>query len=146
MSVPSDAVSVTPAQPIQKARLRIWPVLPFLAYMIGAQIALRTITNWDRNVMMLVIFGPVLCMLAVGLWWLFASRAAWLDRILGLVCGGVLAALAWVLIDPTMRGFGFIFTVLPVVATAATVAIVVLSRLGSRKATVAALAVSSRAA
>jgi len=143
MSVPSDAVSVTPAQPIQKARLRIWPVLPFLAYMIGAQIALRTITNWDRNVMMLVIFGPVVCMLAVGLWWLFASRAAWRDRIVGLVCGGALAGIAFALIDPTMRGFGFMFTVLPVVATVATLAIVVFSRLGSRRATVATLVVSA---
>ena len=143
MSTPNDVVSVTPAQPVQKTRLRIWPVLPFLAYMIGAQIAVRTLTSWDRNVMMLVIFGPVLCMLAVGLWWLFASRAAWRDRILGLVGGGVLAGIAFALIDPTMRGFGFTFTVLPVVATAATVAIVVLSRLGSRKATVAALAVSA---
>ena len=36
------------ARPTQRppARLRIWPVLPFLAYMIGAQIALRTIPNW----------------------------------------------------------------------------------------------------
>jgi outer membrane protein assembly factor BamB len=143
MSAPSDAASVTPAPPNPKTRLRIWPVLPFLAYMIGAQIALRTITGWDQNKIMLVIFGPALCMLAVGLWWLFASRAAWRDRIVGLVCGGVLAGIAYALIDPTMRGFGFIFTVLPVVATVATLVIVLLSRLGSRRATVVALVLSA---
>jgi outer membrane protein assembly factor BamB len=138
--VPENGPAVPQAQ---RARLRIWPALPFLAYMIGAQIALRTVTGWTRTVMELVIFGPLLCTLVVGLWWLFASRAAWCDRIVGLVCGGVLVAVAWVLIDPTMRGFGFVFTVLPVVATAATLAVVVLSRLGSRKATVAALVVSA---
>lgn len=93
--------------------------------------------------MMAVIFGPLVCMLVVGLWWLLASRAAWRDRILGVVCGGGLAGVAWLLIDPTMRTFGFLFTVLPFVATAATAAIVLLSPLGSRKSTVGALVVAA---
>jgi outer membrane protein assembly factor BamB len=130
-----------PAAP--RVRLRIWPVLPFLAFMIGAQIALRTISNRTPSLMQFLLFSPVICTLAIGLWWLFASRAAWRDRILGLVGGGVLAAVAWFLLDPTMRGMVFVFLALPVVAMIATAAIVVLGRWGSRTATLATLLIAA---
>ena len=93
--------------------------------------------------MQFLLFSPVICTLAIGLWWLFASRAAWRDRILGLVGGGALAAVAWVLLDPTMRGMVFVFLALPVVAMIATAAIVVLGRLGSRTATLATLLIAA---
>ena len=33
--------------------------------------------------MQFILFGPVICVLAIGLWWLFASRAAWRNSDLG---------------------------------------------------------------
>ncbi|HEX4072300.1 MAG TPA: PQQ-binding-like beta-propeller repeat protein [Planctomycetaceae bacterium] len=124
-------------------RLRIWPVLPFLVFMIGAQIALRTISNRTPALMQFILFGPVICVLAIGLWWLFASRAAWRDRILGLVSFGVLTAAAWFLSDPTMHSMVFVFLALPVVVLIATAALVVLSRVGSRTATLVTLLIAA---
>src|ERR1700722_4880105 len=148
MSTPTDAAATGPnntqVQPsAPRARLRIWPVLPFLAYMIGAQIAMRTIPNWTPALIQFVIMGPLVCVLAVGLWWLFASRAAWRDRILGLVCFGILATAAWFLSDPTMHGMPFTVTVLPVVVLIATVVAVVLAPWGSRAGRTAGLLVAA---
>src|SRR5262249_12033622 len=137
MSTPTEAAAAgpnnLPNQPaVLRKPLRIWPALPFLLYMIGAQIALRTIPNWTPVLIQLVIMGPLVCALAIGLWWLFASRAAWRDRIIGLVGFAVLATAAWFLSDPSMHGMPFMVTVLPIVVVIATVAAVVLARLGSR--------------
>jgi len=130
------------AQPLRdqpKKKLRIWPAIPLLAFIVGAKIWQLTATEWTRPMFMLVLFGPLLCAAAIPLWWLFASRAAWRDRLLGLVGLAVIGLAAFFLTDPSMHGMPFMVFVVPIGVIAFTTALLVLSPFGSRIAAATAL-------
>jgi outer membrane protein assembly factor BamB len=63
-------------------------------------------------------WAPIIAAAAIALWWLLASRARWLDRVLILLVflGG--AALTWYLAHPSVAFMGLILTGLPWVLTA----------------------------
>jgi outer membrane protein assembly factor BamB len=135
----TEVVPVAQSPKVRSPRLRIWPVVPFLALLIAFKVAQWFGSDLPPAVWQFLLFGPMLCLAVVALWWLLASRAAWRDRFLGIFGGIALGVAGFFLADRSMHGMGFVFIVLPLVGTAATAAVVILSRAGSRIGTVGAL-------
>jgi outer membrane protein assembly factor BamB len=55
-----------------------------------------------------VVFGPFVVATAVAVWWLFASRLAWADRVLVLLACGASGAAAFLCFDPSLGVFGLV--------------------------------------
>jgi len=132
----AEAVPAVEAQqPARPKRLRIWPAVIFLLLMVAAKVAQPLWLQRSEPTMtlfMVFVFSPVVCCLAIALWWLFFSRAPWRDRGLGL--GGllVLGVAAFFLSDRTLRGMPFVIYVVTNAVLAFTVTLVILSRWRSR--------------
>jgi outer membrane protein assembly factor BamB len=133
--------------PVTPKKLRIWPAIPLVLYMLGAKIALPLLTGGESEptffLFQALIMGPLVCAAVIALWWLLASRARWRDRFLGL--GGLVLLLvaSQFIGDRSMRGmptFGFIF---PNTILAFGIAVILLSRLGSKICTLSALVVAA---
>jgi outer membrane protein assembly factor BamB len=77
---------------------------------------------------MFLFWAPVLTVLLLMVWWVFASRLRWADRLLGVAAFLAAAGAAVALTDPSFRFFGLLIYALPA-ATTAWVAWLVLSQL-----------------
>jgi outer membrane protein assembly factor BamB len=136
----TEVVPVTELpQPARAKKLRIWPAIPLLLYMVAAKIAQPLITEWSRTTFLLVLFGPLYCAIAIFLWWLFASRARWSDRILGFLGMLVLGVAAWFLGDGSMKGMAFVSFTVPNAVIVFTTVLLAFSPFGSRVCTIGAL-------
>lgn len=94
--------------------LRVWPAA---VLMVGMVIARWLPTLWQdgpANIWMSAAFGPLLLGLAILLWWLFASRASILERIVGFVGCIALFGITFVLVDRSMIGPALMVLTIPV--------------------------------
>ena len=66
------------AAAIQRKPLRLWPGVAAVALQSLLWLIDPLIIDWD---MMVAVFGGVLLGVVVLVWWLFFSRAPWLERI-----------------------------------------------------------------
>jgi outer membrane protein assembly factor BamB len=141
MTAETLPANAAPAPTPRTVRLRIWPALPPLLYMLGATLAKPFVQEITFRTIVLLMFGPMVCAALLIVWWLFASRARWLDRLLGLAGMAVLVVAAMLLGDQTIRSIPVpAVSPLMIGAIAAFAAgAVVLSFWGSRPATVAGL-------
>jgi outer membrane protein assembly factor BamB len=110
-----------PLRALRVTRLRLWPAL----VLIAVQWAAMTVPGWIPQVqgtrvqINAMLFGAMGGSICVALWWLFASRAPWVDRVLMLgtfLTSGLAASL---LAHPTFmyRLYGPIVRGLPMVST-----------------------------
>ena len=141
----TDAVPV-PApeapQPARSKKLRIWPAILLLLLIAVAKVVQLTFMQEaapNIPIFMSFVFGPVICCVLLGVWWLFFSRAPWSDRFLGLGGAVALTAIAYLLADKTLQGIPFVTYVFPMGVAGLTAALLVFSFGGPRVATVAAL-------
>ena len=81
---------------------------------------------------MLMFFGPLVCGLGIGLWWMFASRAPWAERLIGVAAIIVAAIVTNILADKSVQGFGFILYGVPWGLSVFVVAVTLLSRASAR--------------
>jgi outer membrane protein assembly factor BamB len=104
-----------PAPP--ERRLRLWPGVVIVALLWP----ITTLPGWLAPTSMLqfytMMFGPMVATLALVVWWLFASRVRWRDRILVLLACAVIAAAAWPFRHSSLSIFGLIIFALPIVMT-----------------------------
>ena len=135
----TEVVPVAELPRVRSPRLRIWPAVPLLTFLVAAKVCQLLVGEWTRTLFLLLMFGPLVCIAGIGLWWLFASRAAWRDRFLGIGGAIVIAVAAFFLADQSMHGMPFIVFILPIGIMVFTATLVVLSRFGSRVCTPAAL-------
>lgn len=119
--------------------LRIWIPVILILLMVVARFTPGIIEDGPTMIWMLAAFGPMLLSFAVLLWWLFASRATGLEKILGLL--GVLAAFGTTLafIHPSMQGPAVMVLTIPVGTAAFALTLIAMSRVLSRKRTLAAV-------
>ncbi len=112
MNAPVNGPTSAVAQPAFRP-LRVWPAGFLVAAMIVARFAPDYLEGGLSKYWMIAVFGPLLGCLLLALWWLFASRATWKERVIGFA--GLLAALAVTLwfAHPTMRGPGTSYVTLP---------------------------------
>jgi outer membrane protein assembly factor BamB len=106
-------------------QLRLWPGLLFvlcqwLIILLPTFIDLQPFLQFMSK-----FYGPMLGALSVLVWWLFASRARWFDRLLMPVLYALIAAATYFLVDPSFRPMPvpmpLIMYGLPVVTTAGVV-------------------------
>ena len=102
----------TPAYAAQsRPRLRLWPGVAIVLLQWFARFALPAIDQnlTSQGVMAGIAGGPALL-----IWWLFFSRAAWVDRIGGLVAMAAAMAATWPFLDVSIAtgAMGFIFPIL----------------------------------
>ncbi len=93
--------------------LRWWPAAVLLSVMAGMKLMLSVLEAPPLAVIMIAFMGPAVVSVLILLWWLFASRAALKEKLVGL-CGTVFAAAsAAFLLHFSMKGMSFALYVLP---------------------------------
>ncbi|TWU49059.1 outer membrane protein assembly factor BamB family protein [Rubripirellula reticaptiva] len=122
----TDEIAASSTPPQRLRPLRAWPLLIGLPVMLVLRYLPQIVSDGPSMLWASAAFGPALCSIVLLLWWCFASRASWQEKVGGLlaiIAGVVLTA---VLMDPTMRGIGIIVMALPlgVAAFAITLGIV----------------------
>lgn len=99
------------------ASLRLWPgvvavVLQWLIMLVPGFVAPASMAQFFGWML-----GPVIGMVLLFTWWLFASRVRWGDRFLVLGCLIVAAAASWLLGHTSYNAFGMLLYSLPTVTT-----------------------------
>jgi outer membrane protein assembly factor BamB len=100
-------------QPTLKKPLRLWPgvaavVLQWLLWFVVPRLV-------SPEIAMYALFGGVICGLAVVVWWLFFSRAPWLERV-GVIVLMVVAVIATKrIVHPSIAG-GMMGMMLPILS------------------------------
>jgi outer membrane protein assembly factor BamB len=103
-------------------RPRLWPVLPILAVQWTARLLADRFWQGEVEYVYAVFYGPMIGAGLVLLWWLFASRVPWRDRLLMLLAVFVGSA-ATVLTDPIdlmAGGFKLVLYAVPIALAAGT--------------------------
>ena len=120
VSRPAYSSMSVPAEP----NLRLWPGLlaVLIQWIVIKGPALAELSGFLQ--FMGGLYGPILGTLGVLVWWLFASRARWVDRLSLSALFAALAAVTYFVADPTFqgvppfRGMPLIMYGLPLVTTA----------------------------
>ncbi len=94
-------------------QLRIWIPIVLLLSMVLARFVPDMMPNGPSMTWAIAAFGPMLAGLLILLWWLFASRATWKERILGFFVLIVLFVGVSFLLDRSMREAPFIVMTIP---------------------------------
>jgi outer membrane protein assembly factor BamB len=118
---PSPVVAVAPASVPARTptQLWLWPAV----LIVVTQWLVITIPQWiapgTRVQLNMMIYGAMGGAAAIAAWWLFASRARWIDRLLVLLYFAVTAVAAYPLYHPTFifRNYGPIVRGLPLATT-----------------------------
>ena len=100
-----------PTNPPTRRPLRIWPAV---ALAILLAILRFVVPLAVPDAMAVGFIGAVLCGFAIALWWLFASRAPWMERLVAVaLMAGAVAAIRPIL-DPSIRtgAMGMLFYLL----------------------------------
>lgn len=104
--------------PSVERRLRLWPGVAIIAVQWIAVTAIRQIYQGTQTEFMAMMFGPMVGAGAVLLWWLFASRLRWIDRLLiPAVCGLAGAAIIFIG-DQSIGMMAIILYALPIAISA----------------------------
>lgn len=111
--------------------LRVWPAVLLLVLLVGARITPFVAQEMSFGLFMFAMNMPLLAGLGILLWWMFGSRAASPERWLGPLAVVAIAALCYLLLDPSIKGMGFLFYVVPTGMAALTLGLVCLSRLSA---------------
>ncbi|MGE0759636.1 MAG: PQQ-binding-like beta-propeller repeat protein [Pirellulaceae bacterium] len=100
-------------------RLRLWPAIVIVLIQVAMmKLPMAVGIESPMTIFMGMMFGPILGVLGLAGWWLFASRVTWGDRLLVLGAWAIGAAGAWFFCHPTMnvRGMGLMMVALPAVS------------------------------
>lgn len=93
--------------------LRTWPALLFVVAIVALRFGPRLFESDPGEYFIVSALGPLACSLLIVLWWVFASRACWKERLFGFLGLGGCVFAGHLIIDSTMRGAGLMFIVVP---------------------------------
>ena len=104
MASPSDAITSRP-------RLRLWPGVAIVLLQWAGRFGLPAI---DQDLAFYGVFAGIGGGLALVIWWLFFSRAAWVDRLGGLAAMAAAMAVTWPFLHVSLAigAMGMIFPIL----------------------------------
>jgi len=121
--LPSESVTVDSPRP-----LRVWPGLVLLALLAVAKAPAYLTEEFSYGMFMFSVFAPLLVGLGILLWWSLASRATGRERWLGPLGVILVGVASYLLLDPSIKGMGFLFFVMPTGVAAVGLALVCLGR------------------
>jgi outer membrane protein assembly factor BamB len=81
-TVPQSPASATPVPAAAPAQPRVWPAVLIVVLMWLVMKAVSWTAPGTFGQFMALFWGPIVGFGAVAVWWLFASRVRWLDRLL----------------------------------------------------------------
>src|SRR5437899_2300917 len=115
---PASLSSGSQSAACRETRPRLWPgvvilVVEWLLITVPGWVAPATMTQF-----MAMMWGPVLAVIALGIWWVLGSRLGWIDLWLGLLAFAAAGAAAWPFYEANFGWFGVAIYALPVVTTA----------------------------
>ncbi len=93
--------------------LRIWPALALLALLAVAKASTWLTEEFSFGLFMFAVYAPLVAAVGILLWWSLASRATGRERWLGPLGVILVAVAAYLLADPSIKGMGFLFFVMP---------------------------------
>jgi hypothetical protein len=114
----AESVDPVPTTGAPYRVLRIWPVAVLLVLLWVLHLGPYFIDGLGMAGFMIAGFGPLVCGLLMGVWWVAASRAKWFERLWGVL--GVIAviAVASAVAHPTLRDFWIFMLGAPSAVTA----------------------------
>ncbi len=89
-------------------QLRLWPALVIVAVMLTATFGTGLVVPGTMVQFMGLMWGPMVGAGLLALWWLFASRAPWIDRLAGLVLFLLAGLLTYRLAHESMSPLGLL--------------------------------------
>lgn len=120
--------------------LRIWPAIVLIIGMLVAKYLPSLWKDGPAELWMSAAFGPMLLGLVVVLWWLLASRASMVERLLGvLFIGGIAALIISFGLHPSMRGPATLMVTIPMGTAAFAIGAILFARNLTMRRTVIAL-------
>jgi outer membrane protein assembly factor BamB len=128
-AVPQDILA--PAAPVAPRQIRLWPGVVIVVLMWAGMIVPKYLDISPFYQFMAMFSAPVVGAALVLLWWLFASRTPWSDRLLLPVACVCLAGDAYAVLHPSFK-MGPIMYGLPAVLTTWVGWLLVTGRLGWR--------------
>lgn len=107
--------------------LRWWPALVLVVLVLGVPYLRDLFESPSLPVMMIAFMGPGLIALVIPLWWLFASRASLVEKVIGILALLACATLSIWYSDKTITGMATVINVVPSSAIAFAVPLIVLA-------------------
>ena len=93
--------------------LRWWPAAMVVVFMALLRKLPDTMEAPSLPVFMAGFMGPAVLGMFILVWWLFASRASWKEKLIGFLAVGVIGVVASALCHFTMKDMGLMFFVVP---------------------------------
>lgn len=93
--------------------LRVWPAALLVVAMVLIRKLPDTMESPSLPVFMLGFMGPAGIGALVMLWWLFASRASWKEKLIGFVAVSFIGIVSTFLAHFTMQGMGIMIFLIP---------------------------------
>src|SRR5262245_7821014 len=94
---------------VDKSRtLRLWPALSLVVVTWIRKLVLPSMPEESFVTVIMTFMGPMVCGLAILLWWLFASRATWKEKLFAVLFIAIGAIIGNFLTHPSIRGIGFL--------------------------------------
>ncbi len=103
-----------------------WPAIILVLLIFGLPRLPGLFEAPSLPLFMTAFMGPAAVAIAILLWWLFASRATWTERLTGAAVVIVAAALSLTFCDRSMQGMGGIISIIPMGAVAFAIPLVLL--------------------
>jgi outer membrane protein assembly factor BamB len=94
--------------------LRWWPAAGLLGLMGALKLMPSLMESPPLPVLMVGFMGPAGVSVLIMAWWMFASRAAWKEKLTGFIGVLVLAVISALLVHPSMKGMSAMLYQIPV--------------------------------
>ncbi|HVU87694.1 MAG TPA: PQQ-binding-like beta-propeller repeat protein [Pirellulales bacterium] len=124
--------SIASADPAARPNpLRVWPAVLLLVLLVVARVSPYLAQEMSFGLFMFAVNTPLVAGLGILLWWMFGSRATGRERWFGPLAVVAIGALCYFLLDPSLKGMGFFFYIVPTGMAALSLTLICLGRLRS---------------
>ncbi len=138
MDSTENSTAADESQPCYRP-LRIWPAILLLVVLAVSRSIPTLVGDLTDKILMSAFFGLMGSQALLILWWLFASRATWRERLVGGFGFAAFAAAAILSMHESMQGAGLMMIVFPAGIAAFTLGAILFSRRLSFRRTIVAL-------
>ena len=118
-SVAQESASPNLSPETKYRPLRMWPAVTTVIVLWVSHLGPVMIPELGPRGFRIAVVSPLICAVAMGLWWVLFSRSRWSERFWGTVGAAAIGAAGMNLVDTSLRGFlPFCFFIAPCAVTA----------------------------